>query len=69
MSPTLVFVPLTHDGVNGWILNAFSPGIVFTPYYWLTRYPLELPPTWNLLGLFTEAIESQKSVFNLILDR
>ena len=33
---------------------AFSPGIVFAPYHWFTRYPLELPPTWNLLGLFTK---------------
>ena len=33
---------------------AFSPGTEFQPYYWLTRYPLELPPTWNLLGLFTK---------------
>ena len=41
---------------------AFSPGRVFNPYYWLTRYPLELPPTWNLLGLFTKAIKSQKKL-------
>ena len=33
---------------------AFSPGIEYQPRYWLTRYPLELPPTWNLLGLFTK---------------
>ena len=26
----------------------------FRPLHWLTRYPLELPPTWNLLGLFTK---------------
>ena len=26
----------------------------YKPLYWLTRYPLELPPTWNLLGLFTK---------------
>ena len=48
---------------------AFSPGTVYTPFYWLTRYPLELSPTWNLLGLFTKAIQSQKSIFNLILDK
>ena len=48
-------------------VSAFSPGIVFKPYYWLTRYPLELAPTWNLLGLFTKAIKSQKKTF-LILD-
>ena len=23
----------------------FSPGISYVPYYWLTRYPLELSPT------------------------
>ena len=33
---------------------AFSPGITFSPVYWLTRYPQELSPTWNLLGLFTK---------------
>ena len=36
---------------------AFSPGIVFAPFHWLTRYPLELPPTWNLLGLFTKVLQ------------
>ena len=40
---------------------SFSPGNMFTPYYWLTRYPLELSPTWNLLGLFTKAKKSQKT--------
>ena len=44
-----------------------APGLEYTPYYWLTRYPLELPPTWNILGLFTKAIKSQKSIVNLIL--
>ena len=43
----------------------FSPGLEYTPYYWLTRYPLELPPTWNILGLFTKAKKSQKSIVNL----
>ena len=33
---------------------AFSPGTDYTPYHWLTRYPLELSPMWNLLGLFTK---------------
>ena len=33
---------------------AFSPGTGYDPYHWLTRYPLELPPTWNLLGLFSK---------------
>ena len=40
---------------------AFSPGIQYTPQHWLTRYPLELPPTWNLLGLFTKGYISQMS--------
>ena len=26
MSPALVFVPLTHDGVKGWIFNLVCPG-------------------------------------------
>ena len=33
---------------------AFSPGYDYVPYHWLTRYPLELTPMWNLLGLFTK---------------
>ena len=33
---------------------AFSPGIDYNPKHWLTRYPLELSPMWNLLGLFTK---------------
>ena len=33
---------------------AFSPGIDHNPLHWLTRYPLELPPMWNLFGLFTK---------------
>ena len=36
---------------------AFSPGLMFMPFHWLTRYPLELPPTWNLLGLFTKVLK------------
>ena len=32
----------------------FTPGITFLPQHWLTRYPQELSPTWNLLGLFTK---------------
>ena len=38
---------------------AFSPGIEYSPLHWLTRYPQELSPTWNLLGLFTEGYSSQ----------
>ena len=41
----------THNGSK---VSAYSPGIDYAPYYWLTRYPLELPPTWNLVGLFTK---------------
>ena len=33
-----------------------SPPVDYFPLHWLTRYPLELPPTWNLLGLFTKEI-------------
>ena len=33
---------------------AFSPGTDYIPNHYLTRYPLEFPPTWNLLGLFTK---------------
>ena len=39
------------------MVAAFSPATSYMPYYWLTRYPLELPPTWNLLGLFTKGIK------------
>ena len=42
---------------------AFSPGIHYGPLYWLTRYPLQLPPIWNLLGLFTKGYISLKSFF------
>ena len=38
---------------------ALSPGINYSPYYWLTRYPLELTPMWNLLSLFTKVFNSQ----------
>ena len=33
----------------------------YFPQHWLTRYPLELSPTWNLLGLFTKEYSSQMS--------
>ena len=33
---------------------AFSPALDYLPFYWLSRYPQELSPTWNLLGLFTK---------------
>ena len=35
-------------------MATFSPSTNYAPYYWLTRYPLEHPPTWNLLRLFTK---------------
>ena len=41
---------------------AFSPGTFYSPLYWFTRYPLELPPTWNLLGLFTKGVKSQMKI-------
>ena len=37
---------------------AFCPGTDYWPYYWLTRYPQRLSPTWNLLGLFTKVYNS-----------
>ena len=39
---------------------AFSLGIQYASFHWLTRYPQELSPTWNLLGLFTKGYSSQK---------
>ena len=39
---------------------AFSPGTNHMPYYILTRYPLEVPPTWNLFYLFTKGLNNQK---------
>ena len=41
---------------------AFSPGTSYMPFHWLTRYPLELPPTWNLLGLFTKVLKSKSEI-------
>ena len=38
---------------------AFSPGTQFAPKHWLTRYPQELTPMWNLFGLFTKVYNSQ----------
>ena len=46
---------------------AFSPGIEYLPYHWLTRYPQKLSPTWNLLGLFTKGHNSQISRLSLCL--
>ena len=32
----------------------FTPGINYFELYWLTRYPQQLSPTWNLFNLFTK---------------
>ena len=48
---------------------AFSPGIDYNPKHWLTRYPLELSPMWNLLGLFTKVYNSRKSKLNLFSNK
>ena len=34
----------------------------YQPLHWLTRYPLELPPTWNLLGLFTKEYNHKTAI-------
>ena len=41
-------------------IAAFS-ATTYRPMHWLTRYPQELPPTWNLLKLFTKGYISQMS--------
>ena len=33
---------------------AFTATSIYLPLHWITRYPQELSPTWNLLGLFTK---------------
>ena len=43
---------------------AFSP-VDYNPKHWLTRYPLELSPTWILFGLFTKGYTSQMRFINL----
>ena len=43
---------------------AFSPGVKYLPLHWLTRYPQELSPTWNLFGLFTKGYLSQMRFIN-----
>ena len=43
---------------------AFSPATLYNPKHWLTRYPQELSPTWNLLGLFTKGYISQMCILN-----
>ena len=37
---------------------SFSPGDLYSPLYFYTRFPRELPPTWNLIGLFTKGYKS-----------
>ena len=54
---------VTHDRSK---VAAFSPGIYYAPPHWFTRYPQELPPIWNLFGLFTKEYKSQMSKQNLI---
>ena len=39
----------------------YAPGVTYIPYHWLTKFPPELSPTWNLLGLFTKGYISQMS--------
>ena len=53
----------THGRIK---VAAFSLGIDYAPYHWLTRYPQELSPIWNLLGLFTKEYNSQISNLNPI---
>ena len=38
-------------------------GTYYAPYYWYTRYPLELTPMWNLFGLFTQGYNSKNCHF------
>ena len=44
---------------------SFAPGI-YEPYSWFTRYPREISPTWNLVGLFTKEQSLQISTSILI---
>ena len=41
------------------LVTVFSSPMTYLPYHWLTRYPNELSPTWNLIGLFTKGYKSQ----------
>ena len=45
---------------------AFPPGTAFAQDYWLTRYPSELPPMWNLFGLFTKGYKVTNNSVQLI---
>ena len=53
-------IPL-YDGAYRISKVAAFSATFYAPYYWLTRYPQEHPPTWNLLGLFTKGYISQMS--------
>ena len=51
----------------GSLLNKVSDHfpVDYLPQHWLTRYPLELTPTWNLLGLFTKEYFTNKLSINV----
>ena len=34
----------------------YTQGVTYYEIYWLTRFPKQLDPTWNLLGLFTPLV-------------
>ena len=53
-------IPLYEGAHRTSKVAAFS-ATLYAPYHWLTRYPQEHPPTWNLLGLFTKGYISQMS--------
>ena len=54
---------MTHERNK---VATFSPGYFHDSFNWLTRYPQELTPMWNLFGLFTKGYNSQISKLNLI---
>ena len=45
----------------------FSPPFDYAPDFWMTKYPEQLSPTWNLLGLFTKGKSPQMSLSYLFL--
>ena len=47
-------------------VGSYSPGDMYSPQYFYTRFPRELPPTWNLIGLFTKGYKSQSLQFKYI---
>ena len=40
----------------------FSPPFDYAPDFWMTKYPEQMSPTWNLLGLFTKGKSPQMSL-------